>query len=292
MPPSKSSSVLSETLRSITAAKLTELSATRSAFEEKYNDTVQRMKGQEDPLARVTALLEGVRSCFDISPTATACSSGSSGQLVEDLIRLDRFLEQARFDPSLSSEILDEWQATLLRHLDLQRRRYEYATLYGQLVTEWLSANEGMKEQKDGSVPSSRDGEAEVEEVFDELPEKKRLEAREYFESSLFSPAEVDTETIQNYLASLFVDVPDSTQINKALSTLRESTKAFEGRLSRSSQFDSSTVALSIRSLLSSDLFPSGEKRTVLKSFQGSTIILSEIADVLNMRLSALSTWT
>jgi hypothetical protein len=286
-------SVFSDTLQSITTAKLTALSDKRAAFESRHSETVNSLEAQSAPLARVVTLLEGVKHCFGID-TETDSTGGhklqgsDDQQLISDLRRLDRFLEQAKFDPSLQGRILNEWEKKLLRYLDTQSQRYQYATLYGQLVTEWLSPDK--RKDTAAATPSVN---PEINEDFDELPGKKRIEAREQFENSIFTPADIDEGAVKQYLNDLFSDEDASEEQNvrKALVALRDSVQNFQVQLTGPGQFNTYTVARSIKGLLSGDLF-AGEKRTVLKNFQNNDIILSEIADVLNMRMSALSTWS
>jgi hypothetical protein len=286
-------SVFSDTLQSITTAKLTALSDKRAAFEGRHSETVNSLEAQSDPLARVVTLLEGVKHCFGIE-TETDRTGGrklqgsDDQQLTSDLRRLDRFLEQAKFDPSLQGRILHEWEKTLIRYLDTQSQRYQYATLYGQLVTEWLSPDK--RKDTAAAIPSAN---TKIDEDFDELPGKKRIESREQFENSVFTPADIDEGAVKQYLDDLFSngDASEDQDTQKALATLRESAQKFQAQLTGSGQFNTYTVARSIKGLLSGDLF-AGEKRTVLKNFQNNDIILSEIADVLNMRMSALSTWS
>lgn len=286
-------SVFSQTLQSITTAKLSELSNKRATFDSRHSEIINGLQTQTDPLARVTSLLEGVKHCFDIdtsikAPDGNKGQSGQDQQVESDLRRLDRFLEQAKFDPSLSKTILSEWEQMLVRHLDVQSQRFQYATLYGQLVTEWLSP--GRKQDAAATGPSA---DIEMGDGFEELPERKRLEARERFETSVFTPANVNEGDIKQYLDDLFSDEEGSVGRNtsKALADLRESAQKFEVKLAQPNQFNINTVARSIKGLLKGDLF-TGEKRTVLKDFQTNSTIRQEIADVLNMRMSALSTWS
>lgn len=279
-----SGSVFSETLQSITNAKLAALSNKRSTFQARHSALTSKLAEEKDQLNRVTALVAGVKQCFEIHD---AGSVDSVGELHDDLQRVERFLEQAKFDSSLSDRILHEWEKIFTRHLDVQLRRYEYATLYGQLVTEWLSP------EKADTNSSGPPGDVEMTEDFEELPGKKRFEAREHFEQSVFTAADVDTDAIRRHLDSLFSDdsLSPTRPIRKALDALRESTTKFEAQLAANEQFSVTVVARSIRGLLTTNLFV-GERRTVLKSFQSQSIILSEIADVLNMRMTALSTWS
>ena len=66
-------------------------------------------------------------------------SNGSRNAHLEvDIPNLERFIEQARFDPSVSSKVLADWEKTLLQYLSVQSTKFQYADLYGKLVTEWL----------------------------------------------------------------------------------------------------------------------------------------------------------
>ncbi|GAB7323620.1 hypothetical protein MBLNU13_g07107t1 [Cladosporium sp. NU13] len=285
-------SVFSQTLQAITTAKLSELSNKRATFDTRHGATINSLHTESDLLIRVTTLLEGVKHCFNIDTTTNDHSNqrnqDQSQQLEIDLRRLERFLEQARVDPSLTGGILTKWEETLNRHLDVQSQRYQYATLYGQLVTEWLSPDK--KQDATTAVPSA---DVEMGDGFEELPGKNRLEAREQFENTVFTSANVNGDAIKQYLTDVFSDEEGSEGRNtrKAITALRESTHNFEIQLARSDQFNIATVTRSIVGLLKGSLF-AGEKRTVLKNFQNNEIILSEIADVLNMRMSALSTWS
>ena len=46
--------------------------------------------------------------------------------------------KNVQHDSSVSPGLLEEWQKTFERALDVQSRKYEYASLLGKLVTEWL----------------------------------------------------------------------------------------------------------------------------------------------------------
>ena len=288
-------SVFSETLQAITTAKLDELSKKRASFDARHGATISSLQVQSDPLTRVTVLLEGVKHCFGIDTNTNGTSNNRSHQnqyqqqqLVDDLRRLDHFLEQAKVDPSLTGSILSNWEGALTRHLGVQSQRYQYASLYGQLVTEWLLSNK--KQDAATTMPSP---DVDMDDGFQELPEKKRLEVRQQFENSVFTPAEVNADAIKQYLDDLFGDDEGSegSKTRKAIAALRKSTHNFEAELARPDQFNTATVARCIAGLLKGNLF-AGEKKTVLKNFHNNDIILSEIADVLNMRMSALSSWS
>lgn len=288
------SSVYLQTLQSITNAKLTELSKKRATFDTRHSGAISGLQFLLTPLDRVQSLLKSVKQSFDIdSKTETLHGSsdsqvGHTKQLKDDIQRLGRFLEQARFDPSLGTNLLGGWEETLLGHLHVQSQRYEYATLYGQLVKEWLS----LRGTHDATVtaPST---DVDMGDGFEQLPNRKALEARAHFESLAFTPADVDESAITEYLGNLFSDGVGSEERNicDAVTAMRKSAQSFEAQLAMPSQFNHATVARSIAGLLKSGLFV-GESRSVLGDFRKSPTTLSEIADVLNMRIAALSSWS
>lgn len=57
-----------------------------------------------------------------------------------NLRNIERFLDQMRYDPSISKKLLDEWKTMPTHNLETQDAKYQYASLYAQLVTEWQSA--------------------------------------------------------------------------------------------------------------------------------------------------------
>lgn len=91
------------------------------------------------------------------------------------------------------------------------------------------------------------------------------------------------------YLERLFIT--DKKRVASWLNALRKKVDDFE--ISRRSlcQFITHTLVWVIKSLQTSDLL-SNEKREALTDFLSNTVILTEIADVLNMRMEALNHWT
>ena len=292
---SSSGSVYSATLQTITNTKLEELSKKRHEFEEKHHALLSDIQHEEDALNRLARLVNGVKSCFGIKTTPLKTNDGgrlgraiyggtTNGPLETDLRNIDRFLEQARYDPSLSSNIVKQWNDCLLEHLRVQSLRFQYADLYGKLVTEWLSTER--------SKTTSSDQDVDMAESFEEVPGGKKLESRAEWERSVFEPALVDVEALNVYLNDLFkTKDPEQKLRLKALQALRSSVKEFEMRLAATGQFSVHSLRWTITGLLGSDLL-TDEKRAVLRDFEKNNIILAEIADVLNMRMAGIDTWT
>jgi hypothetical protein len=293
-----SGNLFSETLHNITTTKLEELSKKNTSFGGKYSALLAALQQEQDPLNRLFVVSDGVKNCFSAKTAAIKGQgkddnkrigqiiSGSTGNqpLERDLKNLDRFLEQAHYDPCISSKFLQEWEAKLLQHLSVQHLRLQYATLYGQLVTEWLSSEKKRDE-------SSGD-DTEMAETFEEVPTAKKLESRAVWEESVFEPADINLDLLKEYLTGLFGEGDKKKKdVFKAFKAFKKNVEDFEVTLASPGQFNQHNLGWVIRGLLGSDLL-TDEKRAVLKDFVGNAVILSEIADVLNMRIAALDSWT
>jgi hypothetical protein len=124
--------------------------------------------------------------------------------------------------------------------------------------------------------------------------EVAKHESRIEWEKTVFEAAGVDTEVLQKYLSALFgigSKYAAKEKIVACLMSFRKMVDAFEAGLAKPRQFSNATLTWTISGLLSSDLL-TDEKREVLKDFLGNSMILKEIADVLNMRLAALCSWS
>ncbi|KAI6766081.1 hypothetical protein HG530_007151 [Fusarium avenaceum] len=278
-------SVFSETLQEITNTKLQELSKRRSRFEEAKSSILSSIDEEKDAVKRLITLSNGVKDCFTIKvdkDNKVILGRTKFKHLEVELKNLDRFLDQAKTDPSVSSKMLAAWEESLTRQLDMQALQYQYAWLYGELVTEWLA---GDKE---------KDPEADVEMggAFEDVGEQAKLQSKIDWENTVFEPASVDTVAIKRYLDALFgTGEKDKKTITNSLQRLRNSISSHEGRISTPDQFTVASLKWIIPGLHSSDLL-SNEKREVLKDFESNDMILKEIADVLNMRINALDSWT
>lgn len=287
------SSVFSETLQAITTTKLRELSKKRTLFESSKSNLLATSALEQDQKQRLRVLLDGIKQCFAVktAPRRRGERRGGSGRIITGstndpdlevmLKNLERFLEQARYDPSVSPKLLSEWEQSLMRRLNVQSLRLQYATLYGELVNEWLRAEKL-------SVP---DNASETSEGFEKVNRAERDESRANWEKMVFEPFETDPMVISEYLDALFGEKPESKQSAKALDQLRRSVETFETSLSTPGQFNDEVLRWTITGLLASGL-PSDEKCAVLKDFLASPVILAEVADVLNMRIQDISNWS
>ncbi|OTA79663.1 hypothetical protein M434DRAFT_402016 [Hypoxylon sp. CO27-5] len=280
-------SVFSETLQGITNTKLEELSKRRSDFETTKSNVLTMLGKEKDPMRRLYILSQGVKACYALklgkyTKVHNAAQSRNS-DLELELKNLDCFLSQAKYDPSVSIKMMHTWEGSLLRHLDTQSLKYQYASLYAQLVTEWLSTEKSDEADETDIV---------MTEDFEDVADVMKQDARQQWERMVFEPAKVDEDKLRSYLDQLFgtKDTVTSARLN-ALNRLRASIVDFENQMSMPNQFNQTTLKWVAEGLLSSGLL-SDEKREVLKDFKNNPVILGEVADVLNMRVTALNSWS
>lgn len=285
-----SGSVFSDTLRDITNTKLDEVSKRLAEFNDNKSSLLKSTGhlAEDDPVAKLESLSAGVRQCLGIKAdkAGKVIKTDAHPHLSAQLSNLDRFLAQARHDPTVSASLLVDWEQSLRRHLDIQSLKFEYATLYGKLVTEWLAADQRPNTKDDQDKKSRDAGSVDA-----------GASAKSKWEAKVFEPAQVDVSRLRTYLDSLFNpsdeddELQASRQKQRALRDLRAQVEAFGAEMSRPHQFDVGSIKRVITSLLASDTL-SNEEREALKDFSGNDIILAEICDVLDMRMSALSSWT
>ncbi|KAL8688425.1 MAG: hypothetical protein Q9218_005665 [Villophora microphyllina] len=281
-----SGSIYSQALHNITHTKLDELDKKRKTFAKQRHDIISAAEVAQNPIQRIDTLKDGVSKCFAISTLDGRIVRGKSNYpRLETILRnLERFLAQARYDPSISPRSLDQWQQTLLRQLEVQALKFEYASLYGQLTKQWLSVT-----QKRASTDEDPDLEMSD---FEHISAPKSLEYRINWDQGAFTPSNVDRKAVEHMLQIFFKPAGDSSKdLGKALDALHAKVKEFERDLASPQCFNTTTLDWTIKSLLASDLL-ADSKRDVLRDFLGNTIILKEVADVLNMRMMALDDWS
>jgi hypothetical protein len=289
-----SGSVFSETLQEITDTKLEELSKRRNAYELQKSNLLSGLQLEDDPIKRLERLASGTITCLGIRVDASGRIMhgwNKNASLEIELTNLSRFVDQARYDPSLSTDIIFTWEKSLLLQLDMQSLKYAYASLYGQLVMEWLSSDKAGEAAVAGKDGGGDD--VDMTGGFENVDNARKLESRANWERMVFEPAEVDVSKLEKYLESVF-DVEGwkrNSGAVKALEELRQSVARHATGMSNITAFTPSSLRTTIQGLLVSDLL-SDERRGVLRDFMSNNVILSEIADVLNMRMAALDSWS
>ena len=282
-----SGSVYSEVLRDISTTKLEELAKKRAVFEQKNSSVANTVQQTQDTIQALSVLSDGVKSCLNVGIKKDGRiirGSTNNPRLEIDLRNIDRLLEQARNDPSVSLKTLGRWREILVGHLQRQSARYEYADLYGKLIEEWLASREIDSSNSAGDDINMDD--------YEQVQGKKKLVSISAWEESVFTTVEVDQSALNTYLEGIFMSkAADRKSTAKALHTLRDKVSSFEATLASPNQIDQYKLKKAISDLISSDLLTQ-EKRSVLRDFRRNHVVLSEIVDVLNLRLAAIQTWS
>ncbi|KAL2170150.1 hypothetical protein VTG60DRAFT_5172 [Thermothelomyces hinnuleus] len=258
-----STDILSQTLSSITAIKLEQLQKQKEAYQTKKRALHEDVAAERDTAKRTRKLLKGYEELRSLglqnSPTLSS---------------LDEFLDQAEYDPSVTEPLLKEYEAEVRHYMDALTNRYEFASLYGKLVEEWIASGSSDSDAADGS---------DVVVVGREEMHQQRAT----WEAYVFEAKETDGTAIKAYLDDVF----SSKEAKRALDDVRKSFESWQKDWKNRVHFDESTLEAVIAGMLRSDILTE-EKRTTLRDFKTNKVVLAEIADVLNMRMSAIATWT
>jgi hypothetical protein len=294
---------LPQTLKAITATKINELSKQRALFDQRKTEILAVANGAPDLRARAQALLDGIsrlkgypKDTLDKNDADLDAESADEleekltprgvGRLQpEDHKNMRHVLLQGRYDHSISQAALKDRIAQLEKELQYLEIKHKHGDFYSKLVTEWLS-------ELDGSIASTADETKSTE--SDPKSEKagraEMHEQRATWESFVFTPpTHVSEDAIQSYLNDLFMITNLSQQ---ALKDLRASIQLFGTELfSKGDWLDLDELKWVSQALIKSDLL--GEEKTaILKEFMRNNEVAQEVADVLNMRLASLESWT
>ncbi|RMJ23844.1 hypothetical protein PHISP_05276 [Aspergillus sp. HF37] len=289
------SSTAPQTLKSITATKIGELSKQRTRFDARKHEILTAANNAADARSKAQVLLEGVtrlkgypgdafdKDDLDESLAGAGPERADNASDRATHINIRRFLLQSRYDPSASERSLKDAVAQLESEVRCLELRHEHAALYSQLVTEWLT-------DLDGGAAAAAAGEKENSADFQPVGRAEMHEQRATWESYVFDDDArvVDADTIRGYLDGLFGQTALSQQ---ALDELRERMRTFGAEFAeRQEWFTVEDLRWVSKSLLRADLL-SKEKTVILKEFMQSKEVVQEVADVLNMRLAALDSW-
>ena len=235
-------------------------------------------------------MLNGIKSIFGASSgtkdhwnrSKTTPSTGDDN-LDNKIKNWEKFLEQADYDPSISASLMEGWEKEMRKIIDVKASRFQFAVLFGELVREWLSSS--------GSLAGNEEGEDEDLEHVENLDFEERDRQRKDWEELVFNPMDTDQVAITAYLSSLFGKNGETKLVEKALGKLRTTVWDFEAQMAGPNHFSPTVLRWVIKGLLDVGLL-SEEKRGVLRDFQNNQVILTEVADVLNMRIADLDNWS
>ncbi|VUC30776.1 unnamed protein product [Clonostachys rosea] len=262
-----SSEILTETLHAVTGFKITELGKQKQAYESAKQSLLKNASNETDTRKRVQLLVDESEKLPGMSHLGR--------HPLHDLDDLRYFIEQARFDPSISEHALADYEKTVRNQLDAQTAKYDFAELYGELVKEWTSSNKAIGSDSAGEFVS--------------LGREEMHAQRTTWEEYVFHAKETDAAVIKAYLDELFAKNPSKEVVNE-FEGLRSRIKRFQEGWDNLSYFNEEVVAGCIRSILRSDVL-ADSKRSALGDFLGNRIVLNEIADVMNMRMATRSSF-
>lgn len=264
---------LSQSMHHITASKLSDLAEQRDGFEAVKNKILNAVSKEPDQSEKVRILLNAFRK--------HEIPDGPAGLSTKNV---RRFLDQCQHDNSVSPSLLEEWQSNLRRALDIQSRKYEYASLFGRLVTEWLENPNDAAAAR--SVPRDHVN-IDSGDSFEQVGRAEMHEQRQVWESMVFTESRTDPAAITAYLTELFGSTHKAEKLTKTpLENLREQMKSF-----RIAQMSEDDLRQTMSSLAKADLL-SEERRRVLGEFQSNEMVSAEILDVLNLQLDRFDSWS
>lgn len=268
-----SSSAVLSTLAHVTSVKLEKLAKQQNDFITKKQDIMQVCEESNNLVDQLRALVRGYNA-IGIKGINFPISTAN----------VRRFLDQAQSDPSISSQMLQDWKTVIQRALDCMERRYEYTSLFGRLVIEWVkNPNETQSPLKQDS-DNAHHG---AEESFERVGRKEMYEQRHLWEYYAFSKRVTDLDAIHSYLDEIFNAARKSKSMTP-LDVLRKTIHDFKA--DSASRFNEDTVRECINGLLASDLY-AGEQRKALVDLVSKQAVLAEIAIVLNADLDSLQDW-
>jgi hypothetical protein len=143
-----------------------------------------------------------------------------------------------------------------------------------------------MDQPLDEPLPASDEPDGDSFELVER--QRQRLsELVDKFESVVFEPLQTDEAEIRSFLDSLFPNAESRAELEKLRKKIAEDSLRF---MSETAPFTSESLTSCIKGLLTEDIL-SDEKQALLRDFLENNLAKSEIADVLNMRFSALREW-
>ena len=276
--------------------KLKKLDGQREKFEADKRSIQDKVSAAHNHQGKVKALLDGFE-LYGIVPKQADLS----------IANLKQFIHQAEHDPSVSTTLLKDWQSTLEHELDVTSNKYEYAALFGKLVTEWIKhPNPGTAVKYPNKLGD--DSDTNMSDSFDVISRKELHEQRAQWESYAFAEKTLERAKIEAYLNDIFETTRQGKKIkNSPLQDLRDSMKRVMDFKSDTdtikedvsfstlasccdNRFTMETLQSCIRGVKKSDLFTGG-KRETLADLENQPAVLKELVDVLNLDLEGLDKW-
>ncbi|GAM82763.1 hypothetical protein ANO11243_007490 [Dothideomycetidae sp. 11243] len=265
----------SAVLQHVTNKKLAKLSARQEKYEAQRKELLAFKAESDSALEYSRYLLDSIKKL------------GLANRHYKALSNHDLFLRQAETDASVPPETILQWQHELENLLQINTERYEYAALFGKLVTEWLENPNDANKQLAG-LQSTESPLANASDMtdFEPVGREEMHEQRRTWESIAFTDRKVDTDKLNRYLTSLFGNGTSSAEDVEItpFDTLRKNMTF------RVDLMNPDLLKKTIQGVLRSDLF-AGPKRAALLDLKDRPEVLEEMVDVLNIEIRALEDW-
>jgi len=240
--------------------RLEELARTKKSFERRYLSEVAE-SDHPSVIVRLERLLDEVKN---LEPKLDE----EDGEWLTETIQ--RCIEQAQDDNAISEKKLLGLEKSLRDKLSRFRNRMEVSCLHAQLIKEATNA------AKIETVATKLDAVALDDDDF-EVVDNESEEALEKFEQACSQPTNVDSESIETYLSSLF------TSEDEHLQSIRDGMKAYGDDLSSGEiEVDEECLTWIMTDLMRSDRI-SPERKTTLAGYLQSPDALRELVATLNM---------
>lgn len=127
---------LMSTTLATTTSKLNQVERQRTRFEEGKASLLHLVDHEENMVKKVQMLYHGWKKLPLMRQNESTAESF--------LINIERFLAQARCDPSISAVRVRQWLNQFTLRLDAQSQRYGYASLHKSIIEEWLVSEGGV----------------------------------------------------------------------------------------------------------------------------------------------------
>ena len=139
-----------------------------------------------------------------------------------------RWLHQAKTDPSITAQQIQDWGNLLETHLRAAVARFDYAKLFGNLLTEWLQS--GDSQATGPAISDDSDDGVGGEPVSSDKPLRaEKLEQKDKIQELIFTEKLMNTKAIEEYFEELF-STPDAkaalTKVRQDLENLGNSVRS------------------------------------------------------------------
>ncbi|KAF1940312.1 hypothetical protein EJ02DRAFT_435700 [Clathrospora elynae] len=259
MPPL----TMTPVLRQAVEHRIEELNEAKESFKYRYPLNANR-SAERNTITRISELLK------DINNYDSELKNDDDDLMLETI---NRYIEQAKDDASVSEAMLLKFEKRIWNKLDQHLNRMEVSSLHADLMKEAMDA-EGWSDPVAAKLKK-----AALDDDF-EVVDSELEEVLDRFEREACTTKNVDVEAIETYLASLFVGDGDSTIIGN----LRDKMQIYGNRLMKENmEMDQDSLMSIIVDLLKNGLVSSEKKKTLEACLQ-SPVLLQELVATLNMK--------